>query len=40
VRRRLGLLLGESGMYDVRESDSDGIEELVLGHADGETVIR
>jgi hypothetical protein len=40
VRRRLGLLLGESGMYEVRESDSDGIEELVLGHSDGETVIR
>jgi hypothetical protein len=40
VRRRLELLLGESGMYDVRESDSDGIEELVLAHSAGETVIR
>jgi len=40
VRRRLALLLGESGMYEVRESGSDGVEELVLAHADTETVIR
>jgi len=40
VRRRLGLLLGGFGMYEVRESDSDGIEELVLAHSGGETVIR
>jgi hypothetical protein len=40
VRRRLGLLLGESAMYEVRESDADGIEELVLAHSGGETVIR
>ncbi len=40
VRLRLGLLLGDSGMYEVRESDSDGIEELVLANPGGETVIR
>ena len=40
VRRRLAVLLGESAMYEVRDSDSDGIEELVLAHSDGETVIR
>ena len=40
VRRRLASLLGESGMYEVRESDSDGVEELVLSHVGGETVIR
>ena len=40
VRRRLALLLGESGMYEVRESGSDGVEELVLAHAATETVIR
>jgi hypothetical protein len=40
VRRRLAALLGESRMYDVREADSDGVEELVLAHAAGETVIR
>ena len=40
VRRRLMVLLGESGMYEVRESDSDGIEELLLAHSGGETVIR
>ena len=40
VARRLALLLGESGMYEVRESDSDGVEELVLSHVGGETVIR
>jgi hypothetical protein len=40
VRRRLAVLLGESRMYEVRESDSHGIEELVLAHAGGETIIR
>ncbi|HEV2217665.1 MAG TPA: VOC family protein [Candidatus Dormibacteraeota bacterium] len=40
VRRRLAVLLGGSGMYDVRDSDSDGVEEVVLAHRDGETVIR
>ena len=40
VRRRLTPLLGESGMYEVRESDSDGVEEVVLSHLGGETVIR
>lgn len=40
ARRRLALLLGESGMYEVRESGSDGVEELVLAHSGGETVIR
>ncbi len=40
VRRRLALLLGESGMYEVRESDSDGVDELVLAHSGEETVIR
>jgi glyoxalase-like protein len=40
VRRRLALLLGESSMYEVRESDSDGIEELLLAYSGGETVIR
>src|SRR6266480_1535949 len=32
VQRRLAVLLGESGMHEVRESDSDGVEELVLAH--------
>lgn len=40
VRRRLALLLGGSATYEVRESDSDGVQELVLAHSDGETVIR
>ena len=40
VQRRLAVLLGESGMYEVRESDSDGLEELVLAHSGEETVIR
>ena len=40
VARRLALLLGKSGMYEVRESDSDGVEDLVLALSDGETVIR
>ena len=40
VQRRLAVLLGESGMHEVRESDSDGLEELVLAHSGEETVIR
>ena len=40
VQRRLAVLLGESGMHEVRESDSDGVEELVLAHSGEETVIR
>ena len=40
VARRLALLLGESGMYEVRESDFDSVEDLVLAQAGEETVIR
>jgi len=40
VARRLALLLGKSGMYEVRESDSDGVEDLVLAQEGQETVIR
>ncbi len=40
VQRRLAVLLGESGMHEVRESDSDGVEELVLAHSGEETVMR
>jgi Glyoxalase-like domain len=39
VRRRLQLLLGESDMYEVRASGSEGVVEVVLAHAGGETVI-
>jgi glyoxalase-like protein len=39
ARARLQLLLGESDMYEVRASKAEGVVELVLAHAGGETVI-
>src|SRR5260370_1101818 len=39
VRLRLRLLLGDSGMYDVRESDSHRIEEVLLPPSGGEQLI-
>jgi Glyoxalase-like domain len=39
ARTRLRLLLGESDMYEVRASEADGVLELVLARAGGETVI-
>ncbi|HUE66795.1 MAG TPA: VOC family protein [Candidatus Acidoferrum sp.] len=39
ARARVHLLLGESDMYEVRASEAEGVVELVLAHAGGETVI-
>jgi len=40
VRSRLQLLLGDSDMYEVRQADADGVEELVLRNSGGEAVLR
>ncbi len=40
VREQLDLLLGPSDLYQVRESDADGVDELVLEDANGELVVR
>jgi hypothetical protein len=40
VREQLDLLLGQSDLYEVRESDANGVEELVLDGANGELVVR
>src|SRR5207244_4248001 len=40
VSRRLALLLGTTHIYEVRRSENEGVEELVIEHARGETVIR
>lgn len=40
VRDSLALLLGDSGMYEVVSSEEGGVQELVLGHAGGETSLR
>jgi len=39
VRDQLELLLGQSRLYDVRQSDADGVEELALENEDGALVI-
>ena len=39
VRDQLELLLGPARLYDVRQSDADGVEELVLENEDGALVI-
>ena len=40
VRDQFDLLLGPSHLYDVRQSDADGVEELVLENEDGALVVR
>ena len=40
VSRRLALLLGTTHIYEVCRSENEGVEELVIEHARGETVIR
>src|SRR5438132_12146971 len=39
VRGRLGLLLGKTDIYEVRRSENEGVEEVVIEHARGEAVI-
>lgn len=39
VRERLELLLGESDMYEVRASDADGVEEIVVEDGSGKLVV-
>lgn len=39
VREKLQMLLGASGLYDVREAEAAGVQELVLEDDDGEMVI-
>ncbi len=40
VRGQLRLLLDDSDMYEVREAETDGVEELLLAHPGGEAVLR
>ena len=40
VREWLALLLGDSDMYEVVDSEEGGVQELVLAHAGGEAVLR
>lgn len=40
VREWLALLLGNSDMYEVVSSEEGGVQELVLAHAGGESVLR
>jgi len=40
VREQLEMLLGESDFYEVRWADSDGVEAIVIEHANGKTVLR
>ena len=39
VREKLELLLGPSSMYEVREADVDGVQEIVLENAGGELIV-
>jgi hypothetical protein len=39
VREQLQILLGDSDLYQVREANSDGVEELVLDSPRGDVVI-
>lgn len=39
VRERLDLLLGASDLYEVRASDADGVEEIVLENASGKVAV-
>ena len=39
VRSQLTLLLGNSDMYEVHPAEADGVEQLVLAHAAGETAL-
>lgn len=40
VREWLALLLGDSDMYEVVDSEEGGVQQLVLAHAGGETSLR
>jgi len=40
VREQLEMLLGESDFHEVRWADSDGVDAIVIEHANGKTVLR
>ena len=40
VRSQLSLLLGDSDMYEVHPAEADGVEQLLLANAGGESVLR